>query len=180
MDHHANMRITHKCVNGVDLEMEFFSFEAKELTEKDYDAARAVDLIHGGSEIQMRDFSYNLKEDSIAKFPAEPRGSSKLMRIDSYGRVSYFNHFGESIPSLLEGVHVVFNNSRVLDARLSVKLTNDDEVELMLLDLGHIDSAAPCSSQYIQAMIRSNSVVRGDIFKEPISGTNVEVVEVRG
>lgn len=73
MDHHANMRIVHKCINGVDLELELSSFEAKELTEKDYDAARAIDLIHSGTAISMKDYSYNLKEESIALFPAETR-----------------------------------------------------------------------------------------------------------
>lgn len=132
MDHHANMKIVHKCVNGVDLEMEFFSFEAKELTQKDYDAARAIDLIHHGKPINMSDFSYDLKQEAIALFPAEPRGSSKLLQVDSNGQVSYHDHFGNSVPSLLAGCHIAFNNSRVLDARLSVELGNGDRVELMV------------------------------------------------
>jgi hypothetical protein len=126
------MKIVHKCVNGVDLELEFFSFDANELTEKDFAAARAIDLIHHGNPINMSDYTYDLKHDSIALFPAEPRGSSKLLQVDCNGKVSYFDHFGSSIPSLLEGCHVVFNNSRVLDARLSAKLRNGDVVELMV------------------------------------------------
>ena len=126
------MRIVHKCVNGVDLELEFFSFEAKELTEKDFSAAKAIDLIAGGNPIKMSDFSYDLEQDSIALFPADPRGSSKLLQVNSRGRVSYFDHFAENIPSLLGGCHVVFNNSRVLDARLSVELGSGEKVELMV------------------------------------------------
>jgi pterin-4a-carbinolamine dehydratase len=41
MDHHANMKVAHKCVSGVDLEMELFSYEAKELTHKDFSAAKS-------------------------------------------------------------------------------------------------------------------------------------------
>lgn len=126
------MRIVHKCVNGVDLELEFFSFEANELTEKDYAAARAIDLVHRGNPIKMSDFSYDLRQESIALFPAEPRGSSRLLRVDSRGKVSYHEHFGNAIPSLLEGCHVVFNNSKVLDARLSVDLKDGKNVELMV------------------------------------------------
>lgn len=126
------MKIVHKCVDGVDLELEFSSFEARELTEKDFAAARAVDLVHGGGAIKMSDYGYDLEEGSVALFPAEPRGSSRLLRVDSRGGVRHFDHFGESIPSVLRGCHVVFNNSRVLDARLSVKLGNGDEVELMV------------------------------------------------
>lgn len=180
MDHHANMRIVHKCVNGVDLELEFFSFEAKELTEKDFSAAKAIDLIAGGNPIKMSDFSYDLEQDSIALFPADPRGSSKLLQVNSRGRVSYFDHFAENIPSLLGGCHVVFNNSRVLDARLSVELGSGEKVELMLLDLGNIDPVSPCHDHSIQAMIRSDSVSKGDIYAEPVSGAKVEVVDVRG
>lgn len=148
MDHHANMSIVHKCVNGVDMELSFFSFEANELTSKDYAAAKAIDFMHQDNPIVMGDFGYNLKQESIALHPAEPRGSSKLLRVDAQGKVSYYENFANSIPKLLEGCHVVFNNSRVLDARLSVKLNNGAEVELMvsvvlvlLTELYRIESA---------------------------------------
>lgn len=133
-DHHANMQITHKCVDGVDLQLELFSFEAKELTQKDFDAARAIDLVYAGNPINMRDYSYNLEQESIALFPANPRGSSKLLRVNAKGQVSYFEHFGNNISFLLEGCHVVFNNSRVLDARLAVDIGAGNEVELMVSD----------------------------------------------
>lgn len=129
------MSIVHKCINGVDLELELFSFEAKELTDKDFDAARAIDRIHDGNPIKMSDYSYELEQDSIALFPAEPRGSSKLLRVDSKGNLTYFNHFGKNIGSLLDGCHVVFNNSRVLDARLAVELYDGNQVELMVSDV---------------------------------------------
>lgn len=126
------MNITHRCVNGVDLEMTFSSFLAKELTKKDFDAARAIDRIHHDNPITMSNFGYELKQESIALFPAQPRGSSKLLRVDSNGEVSYFSHFGCAIPRLLDGCHIVFNNSRVLDARLLVRLVTGGTVELMV------------------------------------------------
>jgi len=132
MDHHANINIVHKCVNGVDMELTFFSFEANELTSKDYAAAKAIDFMHQDNPIVMSDFGYNLKQESIALHPAEPRGSSKLLRVDAQGKASYHANFANSIPDLLQGCHVVFNNSRVLDARLSVKLNDGVEVELMV------------------------------------------------
>jgi len=45
LDHHANMNFVHKCVDGVDLELEFFTFEAGEVTDNDYEAARKVNVI---------------------------------------------------------------------------------------------------------------------------------------
>ena len=112
--------------------MEFSSFEAKGLTEKDFNVATAVDCIHRDNPIRISNFGYELKQHSIAQFPAEPRGSSKLLQVDSRGKVSHFDHFGRSIPWLLDGCHIVFNISRVLDARLSVELVNGDKVELMV------------------------------------------------
>ena len=128
------MSITHKCVDGVDLVLSFSSFQAKELTEKDYLAANAVDLLRGGEGrgIKMSEYGYRLEEGTVALFPAEPRGSSRLLRVDSRGGVSYHGHFGKAIPPLLEGCHLVLNDSRVLDARLSVELGNGARVELMV------------------------------------------------
>lgn len=54
MDHHANMTFNHKCVDGVDLEMEYFTFEAKEITEKDYKAAKEVDVMMSKDELKTK------------------------------------------------------------------------------------------------------------------------------
>ena len=76
MDHHANMNFTHKCVHGVDLEFEFFTYEVNEITEKDYDSVKAMDIILSkDTKVEITKYSYSLKEESIAKYPASPRGS---------------------------------------------------------------------------------------------------------
>jgi hypothetical protein len=49
-----------------------------------------------------------------------------------------------------------------------------------LLDLGNVDPALPCSDHRIQAMIRSDRVKVGDVYSEPVSGVEVEVVDIRG
>jgi len=59
MDHHANMSFTHECVNGVNVNLEFFTYEANKVTEKDYRAASAVNELlleetGGSDEIKMR------------------------------------------------------------------------------------------------------------------------------
>ena len=138
-------------------------------------------IVHPDNPINMSDYGYMLKQESIALFPAQPRGSSKLLRVDSRGEVSYYNHFGNVIPHLINGCHVIFNNSRVLDARLSVRLiTGGTPVELMLLDLGSIDPTSPCNENVIPAMIRSELIVTGDKLIEPVSGVTIEVVNING
>eukprot|EP00566_Odontella_aurita_P004559 CAMPEP_0113570942 /NCGR_PEP_ID=MMETSP0015_2-20120614/25276_1 /TAXON_ID=2838 /ORGANISM="Odontella" /LENGTH=778 /DNA_ID=CAMNT_0000473833 /DNA_START=385 /DNA_END=2721 /DNA_ORIENTATION=- /assembly_acc=CAM_ASM_000160 len=45
MDHHANMTFGHRCVDGVDVTLSYFTYEANRITGKDYDAAKAVNAI---------------------------------------------------------------------------------------------------------------------------------------
>ena len=178
MDHHANMKFTHNCVDGVDLDMEFFTFEAKQITEKDYDAAQAVDMILTKDKVEMKKYSYVLKEDSIAKYPATPRGSSKLLKYDGPDKITYHNNFSESFPSIAKGCHIVFNDSLVLDARLFVEDASRSKVELMILDLGSIDVNEQCDSTVLQAMIRTTDVDIGNTFK--VSGVDVEIAGIKG
>ena len=64
--------------------------------------------------MKISDYCYDLNPDSIGKFPAEPRGSSKLLRVDEQGNIHHFPNFSDSFLSLAEGAHVVFNESRVV------------------------------------------------------------------
>ena len=88
--------------------------------------------------IRMNDYSYDLKEDSIAKYPAYPRGTSKLVRVDGNGTMHWYNndgnHFGSVFDTLVKDCLMIFNDSRVLDARLFVTIgekeatkANDDQ-----------------------------------------------------
>ena len=45
LDHHANMTLKHECVDGVNVILSFFTYEANEITEKDYIAAKMVNDI---------------------------------------------------------------------------------------------------------------------------------------
>jgi methylenetetrahydrofolate dehydrogenase (NADP+) / methenyltetrahydrofolate cyclohydrolase len=180
MDHHANMTFSHRCVDGVDVTLEFFTFEASALTEKDCDAAKVADMVYCGNAVKMSDFTYDLKEESIAKYPATPRGSSKLLRVDGNGNVSYYSNFAESFGSLVKGAHVVFNESRVLEARLFVDTPSGKRAELMLLDLGEICATESCNETTLRAMIRVHDLSKGDVFKESSGGVDIEVTSVEG
>ena len=66
--------------------------------------------------IQIRDYDYPLPDERIAKFPLPERDSSKLLVYEG-GRIS--ETVFRSLPSLLpEGSLMVFNNTRVIQARL--------------------------------------------------------------
>ena len=150
-------------------------------TDKD-DSDSAAHLLQGAKPIRMSDYTYTLLPESIAKYPASPRGSSKLLYCDQDSHVTYFPNFSKSIIPLLKGKHVVFNESRVLDARLFVTGDTMVAAELMILDLGgrQIDLAASCESVELSAMIRLEHVKQGDVFAEMTSGVEIEIVEVIG
>jgi methylenetetrahydrofolate dehydrogenase (NADP+)/methenyltetrahydrofolate cyclohydrolase len=181
MDHHANMTFSHQCVDGVVVIMEFFTFDANELTEKDYDAARVVELVYGENEIKMADYTYSLKESSIAVYPAEPRGSSKLLHLSSSGDVKHYANFSDTFKKLLpKGSHVVFNESRVLDARLFVRGFGKESVELMILDLGSVNLDVPCTEVPLQAMLRVETVKEGDVVEDTTAGVKIVVEKIIG
>ena len=176
IDHHPNLSFTHKCVNGVDLELEYFTFEANELTGKDYEAARKVNEVLMAEEdkkIKMGDFTYHLRSESIARYPAEPRGSSRLLNVEANGNVRHFDTFSDSILPLLKNAHVVFNQSKVVNARLSVHSVGDpkrNDIEMMILDLGD-NLEESCEDSELAVMIRKVGIKVGDTFVENGEGS---------
>jgi S-adenosylmethionine:tRNA ribosyltransferase-isomerase len=138
--------------------------------------------------VRMSDYAYHLNQESIARYPPNPRGSSKLLRVDGHGQVSYFDNFFRVFSQLTRGAHIVFNDSRVLDARLFVSpLETKERMELMLLDLGSVDVNAPCHETTLRAMIRTDKTLsQGDVFTvlvdidETELDDKVEIVDVHG
>ena len=85
--------------------------------------------------IQIRDYDYPLTDDRIAKFPLPERDSSKLLVYDK-GQISETQF--RSLPSLLpEGSLMVFNNTRVIQARLHFRKGEAQDgalIEVFLLE----------------------------------------------
>jgi len=177
IDHHANMNFSHKCIDGVDLNLEFFTFEANKVTSKDYESAQNVNLILQNEKIKMSDFAYQLDEDSVAKYPADPRGSSRLLRVDSDGLVSHHDDFSRDFYSLAKGAHIVFNESKVVKARLCVQGKENIDIEMMILDLGSVVDKQ-CNGEHLTVMLRSENVKTGDLFSEGTA--DFRVVKVVG
>jgi len=84
--------------------------------------------------MKTSDFDYHLPPELIAQTPAEPRDQSRLMVLDrSYGSVKHHRFF-EIVNYLRVGDVLVFNDSRVMPARLSGrKVDTAGRVELLLL-----------------------------------------------
>ena len=85
--------------------------------------------------IQIRDYDYPLTDERIAKFPLPERDSSKLLVYDG-GHIS--ETVFRSLPTLLpEGSLMVFNNTRVIQARLHFRKGEAQDgalIEVFLLE----------------------------------------------
>jgi S-adenosylmethionine:tRNA-ribosyltransferase-isomerase (queuine synthetase) len=140
--------------------------------------------VSSGGAIQMSDFTYELHDSSIATHPASPRGSSKLLTVNSQGEVSYFSNFSEAFPALAKGCHIVFNDSRVLEARVFVKTASssgDEKLEMMILDMGDVNVKAPCNETNLTVMLRTDQVKEGDVFDNAVGGVGkVKVIKING
>ncbi len=80
------------------------------------------------------DFDYNLPRELIAQTPIEPRSDSQLMVLDRNDNSIQHRKFFEIVDYLGDGDVLVFNNSRVIPARLKGKrLDSDGKLEILLL-----------------------------------------------
>jgi S-adenosylmethionine:tRNA ribosyltransferase-isomerase len=84
--------------------------------------------------MRTSDFDYYLPPELIAQTPVEPRDQSRLMVLDrSHGSIEHHKFF-EIVDYLRAGDVLVFNDSRVIPARLSGrKVDTGGRVELLLL-----------------------------------------------
>jgi S-adenosylmethionine:tRNA ribosyltransferase-isomerase len=89
-------------------------------------------------EIRIEDFDYTLPEDRIALFPLEQRDASKLL-LYKEGEINSLRF--EDLPSVIdEGDVMVFNNSRVIHARLKFQKQTGAFIEIFCLEPGDASS----------------------------------------
>ena len=84
--------------------------------------------------MRTSDFDYNLPPELIAQTPIEPRDSSRLMVLHRDTGETHHRQFTDLLEHLHSGDLMVFNQSRVIPARLfGVRDDNGGKVELLLL-----------------------------------------------
>lgn len=84
------------------------------------------------SNIPIDDYDYSLPDEKIAKFPLSQRDKSKLL-VWKDGRISenIFQNLGEYIP---ENALLVFNNTRVIQARMIFRKPGGAQIEVFCLE----------------------------------------------
>ncbi|MBR2179767.1 MAG: tRNA preQ1(34) S-adenosylmethionine ribosyltransferase-isomerase QueA [Selenomonadaceae bacterium] len=81
----------------------------------------------------LSDFDYELPEELIAQTPIEPRNASRLMVLDPLNETIEHHHFFELKQFLTEGDTLIFNDTRVIPARLIGHRETGGRVEVFLL-----------------------------------------------
>ena len=83
-------------------------------------------------QIRIEDFDYPLPDERIAKFPLSKRDESKLL-LYKEGKVSesIFKHITNYLP---DGSLMVFNNTRVIQARLLFQKETGAKIEIFCLE----------------------------------------------
>lgn len=82
--------------------------------------------------INLPDYTYKLPENRIASFPAPNRDDSLLLIQKADGSISH-DQFRHLASYLEENSHLVFNNSRVIPARLIFMSPSGSKIELFCL-----------------------------------------------
>ena len=81
----------------------------------------------------LSDFDYELPEELIAQIPIEPRNASRLMVLDPLNETIEHHHFFELKNFLTAGDTLIFNDTRVIPARLIGHRETGGKVEVFLL-----------------------------------------------
>ncbi|MDR2968378.1 MAG: S-adenosylmethionine:tRNA ribosyltransferase-isomerase [Tannerellaceae bacterium] len=82
--------------------------------------------------IQIQDYNYFLPDERIAKFPLDKRDESKLLLYKG-GKIeeTVFKHIADYLP---KGALIVFNNTRVIRARLLFRKETGARIEVFCLE----------------------------------------------
>lgn len=95
-------------------------------------AENSPEIIENLKEIRIEDYTYDLPGERIAKFPLEQRDASKLLIYDD-GEISE-RHFRD-VPEMLQPDHMlVFNNTKVIYARVLFRKTTGAVIEVFCLE----------------------------------------------
>lgn len=82
-------------------------------------------------QLQISQYNYHLPDDKIAKYPLQQRDASKLLLYDGTGIIT--SRFAE-LPGLLpEGSLLLFNNTKVIHARLLFQKETGAQIEIFCL-----------------------------------------------
>lgn len=96
--------------------------------------------------IRIQDYNYDLPDERIAKFPLSQRDHSKLLVYDGNIQESHFYNLPDFLP---RGEMMVFNNTKVIQARLRFQKDTGAQIEVF------------CLEPYLPAEYQENFIAKG-------------------
>jgi S-adenosylmethionine:tRNA ribosyltransferase-isomerase len=82
--------------------------------------------------MQLSDFDFYLPKELIAKHPSETRSACRLLSLDSHTGKIENNVFTDIIDKINPGDLLIFNNTRVIPARLYGKKASGGKIEILI------------------------------------------------
>lgn len=81
--------------------------------------------------MQLSDFDFTLPNELIARFPVEKRASSRLLHLDTNGDLADLI-FSDLVEKINPGDLLIFNNTKVLQARLKAFKPTGAKLEILI------------------------------------------------
>lgn len=127
--------------------------------------------------MKVTDFDYELPEELIAQHPVEPRDTSRLMLLDKVtGEVSHRAHFYDIVDEVSDGDVLVFNDTKVIPARLyGHREGSGGKVEVLLL--------TPCGENRWECLVKPGKkcpIGQVIVFDERLKGTVIDKTSFGG
>ena len=82
--------------------------------------------------MRVADFSFDLPDELIARFPKADRTSSRLLTLDGPSGTLEHKVFSDILDLVNEGDLLVFNNTRVIPARMFGQKASGGKVEVLV------------------------------------------------
>ncbi|VVC75224.1 S-adenosylmethionine:tRNA ribosyltransferase-isomerase [Aquicella siphonis] len=117
--------------------------------------------------MQLSDFNFDLPPELIARYPLEKRSASRLICLESRSNSICHRYFPAILELIEEGDLLVFNDTRVIPARLRGRKSTGGEVEILVERI--------LDEKRILAQVRSSKPLRLGSY---LSLTNYQFLEV--
>ncbi|HAD40988.1 MAG TPA: tRNA preQ1(34) S-adenosylmethionine ribosyltransferase-isomerase QueA, partial [Plesiomonas shigelloides] len=82
--------------------------------------------------MRVADFSFSLPETLIARYPQPERTSSRLLSLDGNSGALTHGTFADVVDKIQPGDLVVFNNTRVIPARMFGRKVSGGKLEVLV------------------------------------------------
>lgn len=118
--------------------------------------------------MQLSDFDFKLPEEQIARYPLPERSASRLLMLDRRtGAITH--HQFRDLPSLLQPQDLlVFNNSKVIPARLFGNKTTGGKVEFLIEKI--------LATQHVLAHVKTSKKLHPGAMVYLDQGYQIEVI----